>query len=134
MVKRIEFDDAVQADAVAPDEGVVQQEPVVITAEVGGGTVTWQPGDHMQMHLQQAAEAGELDEAIGALKEMLTDQIEEIQAEVCMMELLSNPEIMAELLSQVFVAGSDGIDAFPSFTMPGSAFAGEPMFADPFRF
>lgn len=130
MVKRIEFDDA---DAGAPQEGAIQQEPVVITAEVNGGIITWQPGPHMQDHLQAAAEAGALDEAISGLREALAENIDDIQASVCLAAALSNPEILAELMGQVFVAGGDGIDAFPSFGMPGSMF-GESLFGGMPRF
>ena len=111
MVKKIEFDE-VDSDTTTEVSGEESAtlDSVVITAEVGGGTVTWQPGEHMQHHLQQAADEGALDEAVEALREMLVDGVEEIQASVCMMALMGDPETIATLLSRVFISGGEGVE------------------------
>lgn len=120
---------------INPDaDAEVPNDLVVITAEVGGGTVTWTPSDHLQQHLQQAAEDGSLDEATEAITQALTQEVIGIETRVCMLSLvMTDPELRAELelelLVELVAAGAPPEFLASLVSDPGD----EPAWLDDFR-
>lgn len=110
MVKEVES----VHDVVGIGSAQEGADPITVTIDVSGGTITWQPGPHMQEHLQEAVEGDELDDAVASLQQMFAIATEGIQSMICSQVFLEqvtfdDTDVLRLAIEAIFGAKADDV-------------------------